>query len=164
MSSIILLDRDTHAERMLESYLGTRVKLGHKHSGAPFIQGDDRYVSLSHKNDYLVVALSDDPIGVDIELLEGKDAYYRIARRYFGESVEEGDVEGFFRAWTKREALGKYLGLGLNKEVMQRDLSGQSAQVGEDTVYFVHYIVDGYMITVCGKEPDAQLIKGGQHE
>ena len=149
---------------MLESYLGSRVKLGHKRSGAPYIQGDDRYISLSHKDDYLVVALSSDPIGVDIELLEGKDAYFRIARRYFGEKVEDGDVEGFFRAWTKREALGKYLGEGLGKEIMLSTLEGDTASVGEDTVHFVHYIVDGYMITVCGKDKCAELIKGGQHE
>ena len=164
MDSVVLLDKDSHVERMVESYLGKRIKLGRRSTGAPYLAGEDVAISISHKDDLLAVALSDTPVGVDIELLVDKEPYYRIAKRYFGEQVQEGDVEGFFRAWTKREALGKYLGEGLGKEIMERSLESDTAQVGEDTVHFVHYIVDGYMITVCGKQSDTQLIKGGHHE
>ena len=162
MASAILLAKGSHAERMLETYLGKRVRLGRRAWGAPYIENDPHYVSISHKDDYLAVAVSDSPVGVDIEKIEAKKSHMRIARRYFGEKVE--DAEGFFRGWTKREALGKRLGVGLTQEVMLRTIEGDTIELDGDTVYFDEYVVDGYMITVCGSDPHAELIGGQQNE
>lgn len=163
MSCTVLLERGSHVDKMLESYLGKPVKVGRKHSGAPYLEDDPHEISISHKDDYLAVAVSDGPVGVDLEWLDGRESYFRIARRYFGEQVQEGDVEGFFLGWTKREALGKYLGVGLNKEVMTSTLDAQSIQIEDKTIYFCHFIQDGYMVTVASQSEHAELIKGGNH-
>ena len=161
MGLLVLLTREGGVNGALCEALGKKVHVDKHPSGAPFIRGDDHYLSLSHKDGLMVVALSDRPVGVDIERVVSKDAYYRIADNYFAEKIAEGDAEGFFRGWTRREAFGKMLGKGLSLEVMALDMSGATLTYLDQTVYFVEKRVDDYMITVAGAYPDGELLNMG---
>ena len=149
----------------LQMLLGKKTSMAKRPGGAPYLVGDDHFVSLSHKDNYLILAVSTRPVGVDIEKLADKPTYYRIADSYFAEKIEEGDVQGFFRSWTRREAYGKLLGTGLTTEVMGLDMQRQHLQNNGENVYFVEYIVDDYMITAASFYDKGELVwNGGEND
>ena len=164
MELTILLTREGGVNGALGALLGKKVHVDKHPSGAPYIKGDEHYLSLSHKDGLMVVAVSDRPVGIDIERVVAKDAYFRIADNYFVEKVEEGDADGFFRGWTRREAFGKMLGKGLTPEVMDMDMSPTSLCYLDQTVYFVEKRVDDYMITVAGAYPDGEMLNMGEKQ
>lgn len=164
MELAILYTNDGGVNAAVCALLGKKVHVDKLPSGAPYIKGDSHYLSLSHKDGRMVVALSDRPVGIDIERVVAKDAYFRIAANYFAEKVEEGDADAFFRGWTRREAFGKMLGKGLTSEVMDINMSPTSLTFQDQTVYFVEKRVDDYMITVAGAYPDGQLMFMGDKE
>ncbi|MBE6718409.1 MAG: hypothetical protein E7574_04045 [Ruminococcaceae bacterium] len=93
-------------------------------NGKPYIEGNPFYFSLSHSGDYAVCAISDTPVGIDIEL--DKELSTLVKKR-FAENMLE---------WTKREAKGKLTGNGFFDKT-------------EDTFIYSHKETDGYIITVC---------------
>ena len=81
--------------------------------------GDPRHISLSHSGPVTVLAVSDRPVGVDLERVTEERPH--IADRFFPESFRrELDAasasdrpEVFFRLWTRLEAALKRDGRGL---------------------------------------------------
>lgn len=64
-------------------------------------RSDRIYVSAAHTERYLAIALSDQPIGIDIECKKHRDNYARIADK-IGESCSNEDE--FYQIWTRYEA------------------------------------------------------------
>ncbi|MDY3281366.1 4'-phosphopantetheinyl transferase family protein [Dysosmobacter sp.] len=65
--------------------------------------------SLSHTRGAVLAALSDRPVGADLELV--RPAPPRLARRFGLEG------EYFFRSWVRREARGKRTGAGITAQL-----------------------------------------------
>jgi 4'-phosphopantetheinyl transferase len=65
--------------------------------------------SLSHSGEFTAVAVSETPVGLDIEKLRPIDAA-AVSRRFFGKEI--ADRAAFFSEWTKREAAIKRDGYG----------------------------------------------------
>lgn len=86
------------------------------------------YISISHTGDTLVMAFSDKPVGIDIE------------RRNRSVSPK---ICGSIEEWTKREAYGKWLGVGLNKDVL-------SATLPDSIINTFNY--GEYVVSACGEE------------
>ena len=93
--------------------------------GKPYIEGNPFYFSLSHSGDYAVCAISDSPVGVDVE--KEKELSEKIKNRFAKNILE----------WTKKEAKGKLTGEGFWDRTER------------DFVYSHHKTTDGYIITVC---------------
>ena len=88
------------------------------------------YVSASHSGDYLVCAVADAEIGVDIQRHEAlknenedeTDARLRkLAKRFLhpdeAEFISERPWERFFKVWTAKESYVKYTGAGLDDNI-----------------------------------------------
>ncbi|MDE6614753.1 MAG: hypothetical protein K2K24_04510 [Clostridia bacterium] len=100
-------------------------------SGMPIIVKDGRqagYVSISHTDDTLIMAFSDKPVGIDIESKNRK-----VSTKICG-SIQE---------WTRREAYGKFLGVGINKEVLAEQLPDDKINT------FFH---GDYVVSMCSEE------------
>ena len=82
-------------------------------NGKLYIPDSNIYVNLSHSGKYAVCAVSDKPIGIDIQLCDKADM--EIAKRFFApDEVEYLENGGdFFEIWVKKESFIKAVGMGL---------------------------------------------------
>ena len=86
--------------------------------GAPSLQADSRYISISHTRDYVAVILSDVPVGIDIERREQR--VQRVVGHFLQPDEEarlgmlSADDEqlslALHLAWSAKEAAFKVLG------------------------------------------------------
>ncbi|MBQ7653138.1 MAG: 4'-phosphopantetheinyl transferase superfamily protein [Clostridia bacterium] len=146
---VVLTGAGSNINSMVNNILKKKVVIERKESGAPYLEGSDLSFSLSHKEKLVCFAISPKAVGVDIEKIVEKDSIYGIAERYFGEPIEVGDALAFYTAWTRREALSKLVGTGLNKELLSTDLSSGEYQTDEGMVVFRSWEDEGYLITVA---------------
>lgn len=91
--------------------------------GKPYVMNIPYHYSISHSGNYAVLAISDHPIGVDVEVIGDFSAI--LARKCFNESelqyIAGNDParrksmmqQCFFEIWTAKEAYLKYTGEGL---------------------------------------------------
>lgn len=124
--------------------------------GKPYILHVPWHYNLSHSGDYVALAISDVPVGVDIQQMRP----YRdsLVKRFFSveeavayENVSSENIRWrecfFYTLWCRKEAYGKLLGTGLTEDVLKRNML---EDVG---VHLYEYgEIPGYCICVCGKE------------
>ncbi|NLD48108.1 MAG: 4'-phosphopantetheinyl transferase superfamily protein [Clostridiaceae bacterium] len=144
--------------------------------GKPYLEGADNFhYNLSHSGEYVVCAVSDKPVGIDIERI--KDMKFDIAERFFSKEEtqsllsidEEYRLERFFDFWTLKESYIKADGKGLSIP-----LDSFSFQIKEDEIclttqnelfgcFFKQYNIDkNYKLSACSlvKEfPDHVIFK-----
>lgn len=119
----------------------------------PYSENTNLHFSISHSGDYAVCVVSATPIGIDIEKI--RQLNMQSVRRFansdetlyiFGHQPEKIDFEShdlevlerFFEVWTKKEAYGKLLGVGLGYDMKNTCVKNAV------TTFF-----DGYIVTVC---------------
>lgn len=103
--------------------------------GKPYFAGHEAEFSLSHSGEWVVCALSDAPVGVDVERI--RSVSERLWGRFLAISPDEpygGDWEAILR-WTRYEA-------ALKRE-------GKKAPIDPDRCTTLDCI-EGYLLTVCG--------------
>lgn len=126
--------------------------------GKPYLKEYPLFFNLSHSGDYVVCAVSDGEIGVDIQKCSDMNVM-RIAERFFSmeESraleacgTEEERQQAFFRLWVRKEAYGKLLGEGLLGVASVNLLPDESSMVAEkDLLWREWSFPEGYRIAVC---------------
>lgn len=109
--------------------------------GKPFLQNlqSPLFFNISHSGDYLVVAFSEQEIGIDIERIAR--CRMEVARRFYHpvevEALEKADGTArtalFFRLWAIKESFLKYTGTGLSAS-----LSGFQVKNEKNTFYILH--------------------------
>ncbi len=122
--------------------------------GKPYFENLPHFhFNISHSGEFQVIAISDRPIGVDIERL--KSVNLNVAKRFCEDEydyVTERDCDyRFIEIWTKKEACLKYLGEGLHGSlksfsVFKTDTPIKTFKKGE------------CLISVCGTE-DFEIIE-----
>ena len=130
------------------------VKLGEH--GKPYLE-QGLFFSVSHSRRYSVLAVSENEVGVDIEMHEGINE--QIAKRCFIEEEQEfalQSTENFQRIWTAKEAVLKFLGKGFSyapKNFSVLPLSEEHEILGKKIKLFCSDI-NGAVLTVayCGEE------------
>lgn len=120
--------------------------------------------NMSHSGDYVVIAVSDSPVGIDIEHKTGN--YSAVAKRCFCDEeymsmialpIEE-QPRRFLELWTMKEAYIKRNGMGMkipfhSFNVCRPDLGAKVVDT-EGTG-----IVKGYVISVCSEKKEYQFNK-----
>lgn len=124
--------------------------------GKPYIRHVPWHYNLSHSGDYVALAISDAPVGIDIQ--QKRPYMDSLVKRFFSEveaAVYEsakkqlfGDRETlFYTLWCRKEAYGKLLGTGLTEDVLKRNML---EDVG---VHLYEYgELPGYCVCVCSEE------------
>ena len=127
--------KDLIARALLRTQLGERLNLAPEslvfergeHGKPALVLGNSLQFNLSHSDDWVVLAIADNRIGVDIESTARKNDVMAIADRYFfGSEIAEltsfepsEQRQRFFDYWTLKEAYmkarGEGISLGLSK-------------------------------------------------
>ena len=107
---------------------------------------------LSHSNEYVILATSDSPIGIDIEKI--KDINPNLIDYSFNEldAKEIKTKEQFFSRWVLKESLGKCVGTGLKGKIKEiPSTEGLFNYMGESfSSKSIKY--EDYMVGVCVKK------------
>ena len=91
--------------------------------GKPVVKGHDEFqFSLSHSGQWVVCAVSEKAVGIDVEKKDPR--HLNVARSFFSQyendrilsyEKESERADEFFRIWTLKESYLKAIGLGLHK-------------------------------------------------
>lgn len=124
---------------------------------------DDLCFNLSHSSELVACAVSERPVGCDVE--QQKKAPENVAEHFFSEGEKKylkkfqgGKYdEEFFRLWTMKESYMKLTGEGLRLPLRAFEMViGEDVKVlrgGEIQACFIkEYTVPGYKVTVCAQE------------
>lgn len=130
------------------------VVLRQKDSGKPYVENFDAEFGISHSGDMVVCAVSDKPLGIDVEKI--RPVNLKVALRVcssdeleyiFGHAPKEQDftcttdsavLTRFFEIWTSKEAYVKFKGTGI------RDIKTDFDKAFIKRFYFEDYIVSVY--------------------
>lgn len=117
-------------------------------SGKPYAENAKIQFSISHSGDIAVCALSDKPVGIDIEQI--REVNVNVARRLFtpDEQIYVFEKwtqvrERFFEVWTRKEAYVKMLGKGISHFPQFSVMGNKSIQT---------HIREKYIVSVAVKE------------
>lgn len=106
------------------------------------------HFNLSHSGDYIVLVVSDCPVGIDVEhKTKGYDALAKrcFCKEEYEDILNAGDEEAqrkrFLEYWTRKEAYIKCVGEG-----MRIPLNSFSVQEGN---YHTLWLDSGYCVSVC---------------
>ena len=126
-------------------------------NGKPILAScPDIHFNLSHSGTLAVCAISDQPVGVDVEALQSADpdiaamCFQSREREWMNRSNDP--IRAFTRLWTRKESYLKLLGTGLS-----HPLNSFCVIPGEDIpagCVFSEQEEDGYIINVCTYQSD----------
>ena len=136
--------------KVLGNHLGLaadRLRICLSAHGKPFLEGHSGiHFNISHAADAIVCAVSDRPVGIDME--KKRKVNLRIINRFFAENERAFVLAGhndqderFTQIWTMKEAYVKYTGKGLAESFEEFDVLGM-----EDLLTFKHL---DYHIAIC---------------
>ncbi len=96
------------------------IRFGLSAHGKPYAIGFEQvHFNISHSGSVCVCVVDDTPVGIDIQQMK-PCRFDLIAKRFFTREEQErylregGGKTAFYRMWTKRESVGKYLGTGFH--------------------------------------------------
>ena len=125
-------------------------------AGKPvFTQLEDVHFSLSHSGPYAMCAISDRPIGVDVQQI--KPIHMSVARRFhfrerdwLAEQPQHEQQRAFFRIWTRKEAWVKAVSRDqlLNLDAADVRHGAPGWQFGE------YRLEEEYLAAVCARQGD----------
>lgn len=130
---------------------GSRLFICIDEFGKPYLRDyPNLHYNLSHKKGAIVCAVSDKPVGVDIESVKKFDK--RIAERFFTQNelayifaYKRNQDKRFAEIWTRKEAYVKWIGKGLMIPFKSFDVFN----LDNKNVFINTKYVDGYIISVC---------------
>lgn len=123
--------------------------------GKPYLEHGPCF-NLSHSGHFAALAISDQPVGLDLQDMTHKSSQ-RLADRWF--TAEEaawinGQPDRFFHVWTRKESVVKALGLGLAALPMHTfSVLEPSVTVRGTTLHLVTEEIDGMMLSVATQTP-----------
>lgn len=120
----------------LKSIFAVKPTIGIGINGKPFLKNGLGEFNVTHSGDYLVTAFAHHPIGVDLEKIKDFPERNYIKDHFFhpGEIAELNQLQdedfdvAFFTCWTRKEALLKAIGCGLEVETTSFQVSSKSDQ------------------------------------
>lgn len=129
--------------------------------GKPFLIGyPDFHYNIAHSGEWVVCAVSNREVGVDIEQVKQID--FGIAKRFFTEyeynelmtKPQSEQVEYFYTIWTLKESYIKCIGKGLSEPLNSFGfrVNGDKAGLSDDRkdqYYFNWQNIEEYKLAVC---------------
>lgn len=140
------------------SILYKDVKLITNKNGKPYIANKNLFFSISHSHEYVIAAISNRKIGIDIEKIR-KTPLNTI--NYFANEKEKKQIikskdqlKSIYKLYTLKEAYIKMIGLNINSFFDVEFLINNDKIVCSDNNIEAKFItnVDNYIISYCQKK------------
>jgi 4'-phosphopantetheinyl transferase len=141
--------------------IGEKPAVETQSNGKPIFRDfPQHHFNLSHSGGWAVCALSDYPVGIDLQ--KADDRSRAVSRKF---TQEEQDwlavhpTEEFYALWTKKEAYLKYTGAGLTRKLSSFSVLPVEENQPEAGVWnwALAFPCSPYYCAVCGQEePDRQ--------
>lgn len=155
-------------EEILERDYGlTEIRIRRDAYGKPFLEGNRLYFNISHSGDYLAAAVSEQPVGIDIEGMRPvrEGMYRKVVRQMEQELIGSEREKDFIRLWTLKESFTKAEGQGLRiplKEYyFRREKDGMRVYYQGEKAPWLFYVdeaaADGYIVSVCGLDKEVLI-------
>lgn len=130
--------------------------------GKPHITNVSWHYNISHSGEYVALAISNAPVGIDIQ--HNVPYNKSLVRRFFTaeeaeayESLISHEVQPvdaakqamdlFYTLWCRKEAYGKLKGTGLTEHVLKRNMLKDT-----ELCFREYQALPGYSICVCGEK------------
>lgn len=137
--------------------------------GKPLLKKkSDFFFNLSHSGDWIVCAVDNIPIGIDIERIRSID--YNISKRYFSKEehndlmskVDSDKLFYFFTLWTLKESYVKAVGEGLSIPFRSFTIKVEANNISlrlkgqlQNNKFFALYDINkDYKLAVCAENND----------
>jgi phosphopantetheinyl transferase len=117
----------------------SRVSIVRNADGVPLVCVDemerpDLFVSISHSGDLVAAVAGFEPVGIDVERVEEREAGFVELVFTEAERAELEDARAVTFAWCTKEARGKQLGVGLSRPFAELDLS-KGTGIRRETIF-----------------------------
>ncbi|MCD8309096.1 MAG: 4'-phosphopantetheinyl transferase superfamily protein [Clostridia bacterium] len=145
-------EKDGYLQNVLLQHITPPFEILRTPSGKPYINGNPVYFNLSHSGDVCTIAVSDSPVGIDIELY-GRGLRKRVLSRFCEEEQSEiNNKKDFLLHWTAREAYIKYCGGTLAHMLEFTSFYGGTLRYGGNPADIQPRLFanDKYALAVCG--------------
>ncbi len=143
-----------------ENYVRAKFAVGEH--GKPYIVGEPIHYNISHSGQYVVLVTGKSEIGVDIQECKAVKAE-SLAKRFFTKQEQEviyvsdlgedgkkaREEQVFYKIWCRKEAYGKYLGVGLNEQVLHTNVLSAGLK---DCKFHDFDSIEGYQISICSRK------------
>ena len=127
------------------------------------------HFSLSHSGEYILIGISNNEIGVDIEHIDRKFEYKNILQQCFTSEestcINNGGSANFYLLWTRKEALLKATGKGLISKLAEINaMNGRQGTLHEIIDSSKDYLVssvrfnDSYVASICRETGNDEII------
>ena len=129
--------------------------------GKPELVGSGISFNLSHSGNFAACALSDSPIGLDIQT--ERDCDRRLSEKYFTAPerrfIEESENKAcaFTKLWCMKESAVKYIGTGLKTPLSSFSVDPEKGEtlLGGQRLYFHHSLIYGCHVALCSGDISA---------
>lgn len=125
-------------------------------SGRPVLRGGEFSFSISHSDDIVACAVSDENIGLDVQV--EREYKPSLAKRFFSEA--ENDIYNhcadrdkmFFKLWSMKESYVKAMGKGINYGFNSFTVDIGKNRLSDGGASFWHKKLDGCHYALCSLE------------
>ena len=129
--------------------------------GKPELVGSGIFFNLSHSGSFAACAVSDSPVGLDIQT--ERDCDRRLAEKYFTAPerrfIEESENKAyaFTKLWCMKESAVKHIGTGLKTRLssFSVELERNTACLDGRMLYFHHSLIYGCHLALCSADRSA---------
>ncbi|MEG2626125.1 MAG: 4'-phosphopantetheinyl transferase superfamily protein [Christensenella sp.] len=137
---------------LLSAYLGRSAQLYVGKYGKLYTSVDNLFFNLSHAGRYVVLAIADREVGIDIEPITAYDD--AVARKCFTQSEyllmnTQASNDAFFKLWTAKESVMKACGKGfyLPPESFELQMGEQPVCVADDRLWHIRWLeLNGHIL------------------
>jgi 4'-phosphopantetheinyl transferase len=116
------------------------------------------HFNLSHSQSQFFFAVAETNIGVDVEFINSRFDFNSVIENYFSKSEQvairsaANPHNEFFRYWTIKESILKFLGTGITDFIKQIDLSKKEININGNVtseLYVTSFLKEDYAYAVC---------------
>ena len=131
------------SEYLLYNYFFSNEEIFYNQYGKPYLK--NKYFNISHADNYLLLGIADEEIGVDMQKITFKKNVEKLFSEEEQNLLKTAKEKMFTRYWVLKESYAKYLGVGISKKILQETIKKK------DVYFYVYEDLNGYMIAVCLK-------------